>query len=186
MRPHKQRHQPGSHHSPAMTDSLCPSCERFIGPAPVCPYCDCDARRAPVLRLLKITALTLSVGGLLILWAAAALSEPRRVDLNDLSPLMNRARVRCQGWVTREAYVSQENGVTNYLSFPLGNGTNTLRVYAEGPVARALSGAGRAPAKGQHLRVDGLLRTTREAGPRLRIESPDALLNLQETGTCTR
>ncbi len=42
----------------------CPACRRYIGTAPVCPYCDADARGATAARWLWVGALCAIVLGL--------------------------------------------------------------------------------------------------------------------------
>ncbi len=49
----------------------CPACKRYIGRVSVCPFCDVDIPVPLRLRLLRISAPALAVGGLLPLWLAA-------------------------------------------------------------------------------------------------------------------
>lgn len=49
----------------------CPACKRYIGRASVCPYCDVDIPVPPRLLLIRIGALVMAFGSLLLLWLAA-------------------------------------------------------------------------------------------------------------------
>jgi len=59
-----------------MADANCPACGRYIGRAAVCPYCDVDIPLPPRLRLIRITALIIVFGGLLLLWLATTRMAP--------------------------------------------------------------------------------------------------------------
>ena len=58
---------------PTVTAGNCPACKRFIGRIAVCPYCDVDIPVPPQSRLIRLGALALATGGLLLFWLVAAI-----------------------------------------------------------------------------------------------------------------
>ena len=149
--------------------ALCPSCERFIGPTDVCPYCGADSARRPILRHLRRAALLLAVAGVGGLYLFARQSNPPVVKIGAISPAMNFAFVRVNGHVSGAAKVLREGGDVDYVAFFVGDGTGRLRVTAEGPVARALAGSGGVPADGEDVDVTGTINVSAEGPPRLRL-----------------
>lgn len=60
----------------AAASADCPACGRYIGRATVCPYCDVDIPVLLSLRVIRIGAWVLAVGGLLLTWLAATGMSP--------------------------------------------------------------------------------------------------------------
>jgi hypothetical protein len=153
----------------AQPGTLCPSCERFIGPTDVCPYCGADSARLPILRHLRRAALLLAVTGVVGLYLFARHSDPPVVKMGAISPAMNFAFVQVNGRVSGAAKVFREGGEVDHVSFSVNDGTGRLRVVAEGPVARTLSRNGGVPADGEWVDVTGTLNVSAEGAPRLRL-----------------
>lgn len=149
--------------------TLCPSCERFIGPIDVCPYCGADSARLPILRHLRRAALLLAVLGLAALYCFARHSHPPMVKMSAISPAMNFAVVRVSGQVSGAARFFREGEEVDHVEFSVGDGTNRVRVVAEGTVARALAANGGVPDAGEWVDVTGTLNVSAEAPPRLRL-----------------
>jgi hypothetical protein len=155
---------------------LCPSCERFIGPADECPYCNADSARAPALRVLRYAALALAVPGLFFLYLMARGTDVPLVRIGDVNPLMNFAYVRVAGAVERDAYVGKDGDTVDYVSFLVSDGTGKLRVAAYDDVARGLARESRLPRAGDRVESAGSLSVAADGRTRLRLRSPDALL----------
>lgn len=150
--------------------ALCPACERFIGPATRCPYCDSDANTPPVLRAMRIGALVLAGAGLALLFVMARYSRADIVRVGDITPMMNYAFVSVSGEVERKPYIGYRTGVVDYVAFTITDESGALRVVANGPVARALSEGGRLPAARDRVTVSGTLQVGGEnQQPRLRL-----------------
>lgn len=49
----------------------CPACERYIGTAGTCPYCEVDSPMSAGQRALWLAAWVLGIGGLVLLAVAA-------------------------------------------------------------------------------------------------------------------
>jgi hypothetical protein len=159
----------------ASRDALCPSCERFIGPAGVCPYCGADSARRPLLRHLRVAALALAVAGLAGLLATAVRREAPAVGIGAISPAMNFASVRVAGKVLSEPRVLREAGRVDYVSWTLDDGTGQVRVQADGAVALALAQTARIPRKGDRVEAAGTLNVSSEGLPRLRLQAAEQL-----------
>ncbi len=149
----------------------CFSCERYIGPADVCPYCGADAARAPALRALRYAALVLTVAGLAWLSVSARHREPPVVAIGRIAATMNFARIRIVGEVQRNAYVSPRRGEPDYFSFVVADDSGEVRVQAWRDVAAALAAADRVPSQGDRVEVEGRVRISARGDPRLALDS---------------
>jgi hypothetical protein len=160
--------------------AICPSCERFIGPAKTCPYCDADSAQPPVWRALRWGALLLAMAGLVFLYLMARFREVQTLKVGDVNPMMNFAVVRVAGKVARNAYVARENSEgqpsdVSYVSFTLDDGSGQLRVTAYRDVARVLDATGRVPKKGAAVDVTGSLNVAADGKHTLRLQAADQL-----------
>jgi hypothetical protein len=154
---------------PASPGSLCPSCERFIGSADLCPYCGADSARPAAFRVFRLAALFLAILGLAFLCLASARRENPRVAIGDISPFMNFARVRVAGTVEKAPYAPRRDGKLDYLAFTLDDGSGRLRVTAERRVAQELEDRGLIPAAGASAEVSGSLSVSADGDPGLRL-----------------
>ncbi len=161
-------------------NELCPDCGRYIGPASRCPYCDGIASATVVRRRMKIAALTLVVAGLLFLYMMAVNREIKLVVINDITPMMNYAPVRIAGKVVRQPYVSKNDGVVNYLSFLVDDGTGSLRVSAQGDVAGKIINADKLPHKGDSIEVSGRLSVKGDGSRKLRILMAEQVVEMND------
>jgi len=151
--------------------AVCPSCERFIGPVGMCPYCGSDSARPRSLKILQTAAVVLAGVGLLFLYVMARYREVPLVQIGDITPLMNYATVRVAGTVDRKPYVSKRKGKVDYVSFLVDDGTGALRVSADREVARMLVARDLLPQRGQRVDVTGRLSVTADGRQKLRIQS---------------
>jgi hypothetical protein len=155
--------------------AFCPSCERFIGPVDVCPYCDADSAKPPVMRILRWLALVLAPVGLGFLYLAATSKELPAVKISEITPMMNFAQVQVVGTVQNNVYIGEKNGTVDYISFPINDGSGELRVVANGAVAKSLKDKGLLPIKGDSVDVTGGLDVTADGKFKLRLGSTEKL-----------
>ena len=163
----RSKHPPAD--APDSRDAFCPSCERFIGPADVCPYCDCDSARSPWWRHLRLVALCLAVGGLVLLHAAAQRQVPERVEIRCVGPAMQYGWVRIEGTLVERPLMRQESEAAAYVAFWVDDGTGRIRVWAEGPVAAELYRDGRLNRTGSRLDITGMVGMGRDRRPRIQV-----------------
>ena len=148
-------------------DAFCPSCERFIGPVDVCPYCDCDSARNPVFRSLRYGSVLLAVTGLFFLYLMAAHSEVPVIKISEITPMMNFALVRINGVVEKDAYISKKRGRIESVSFPVGDGSGQMRVVAYAPVAEMLVKRNLVPARKSLIEATGNLNVSANGNTKL-------------------
>ena len=148
--------------------AVCPSCERFIGPAAVCPYCETDADKPPILRRLRLAAFLLAVVGLAFLYVMARQTESTMIRIGDVTPMMNFATVRIAGTVKNKPYVKRNGNESAYLTFYVADGTGDLQVSASREMAQQLVDEKRVPAKGARVEATGTLNVSGDGRVRLR------------------
>ncbi len=153
------------------SEARCISCDRYIGPAGSCPYCGSEARRPLSLRLLRLGALAVGIGGLAGLWLFAAGREAPVVAIGDIAPVMNFAPVAVEGRVPRAPTVRRSYGRAEYVGFTIDDGTGAIRATLYGRAAREAADSGRLPAAGARVRVGGTLDVSAAGDPRLRVHS---------------
>ncbi len=158
------------------TAAVCPSCNRYIGPADRCPYCHSDAPKPLMLRILRIGSVVLAVAGLLFLYLAVTHRELPVQKIGEITPLMNYAYVRIVGAVARDCYVGDDDGVVSYVSFVVKDDTGSIRVKAQGDVAFKLSETGRLPKRGMRVDVAGGLNVAPGKSPEMRLQAARQLL----------
>lgn len=173
---------PEASENPASRAAYCPSCERFIGPADTCPYCDADSAQPRAMRWLRWGAVAFGVAGVAILILTARQRETPQVDLGRIKPTMQFARVRMAGTVERNAFVGEKNGQVDYMSFTLADGTQSVRVAAYNDVAVALVRARQVPKAGERVKAEGSIVTGRDGRMRLRLDSVAGIAIETKTG----
>lgn len=159
--------------------AYCVSCERFIGPELCCPYCDEPSRRRTFLLWYRTAVLLLAILGTFWLWQGARTHSAPLIQVAEITPLMNFARVSIQGTATRRPYIARRNPV-DYISFELADQTGRMRVAVYNGAATELFTQNRIPHAGEHWRVTGSLSVEAGRIPRLRITNAEDLRKLPE------
>lgn len=148
----------------------CPSCSRFIGPAQTCPYCDAEARGGAPLGWLRLAAWLIACLGLALLYVFARTTPVPALRARDISPLMDRARVRVAGVVDGEPRAGRTRSGSEYYSFRLRDESGPIRVVSYGQTARELAAAGRLRA-GDRVEAEGALSVSADEPPEVRLRS---------------
>ena len=155
--------------------SDCPSCERFIGTAELCPYCDTDAPRPIIYQRLKLASLLLAVIGLGILYLISFLNELPLTKIGSITPMMDHALVRIAGTVKRKPYVSENGGKPDYLSILVSDGSGSIRAAAYDSKAQELLSGNQLPHQGSKVELTGTLAISAKGDIRMRIQSIEQL-----------
>ena len=155
--------------------AFCPSCERFIGPADVCPFCDCDSARKPVYRFLTRGSVLLAVAGLFFLYMMAAHSEVPAIRISDITPMMNFGLVRISGIVEKEPFIAKRKGKVESVSFHVVDGSGQVRVVAYDSVAQALVERNLAPERKSQVDIAGNLNISADGNVKLILRSADEI-----------
>jgi len=154
--------------------SLCPVCERYIGPLGRCPYCDFEGRKKSAFHRLRWISVILSVLGLGFLWISAVCSEIPLIKVRDITPMTNFARVRVRGAVKEnlKTYYSKD-GEVDYARFSVDDGSGVLTVCAYRDTAREISQI--SFEKGDMLEVTGSISARGDGRVWLIIQSLDGI-----------
>lgn len=156
---------PAAHELPKET--LCPSCGKFVGAYPRCPYCGCEHKLRMSIRFFRFFALAVSIVGLFLIWIAARGVKAPLVKVGDIGPMNSFAYVRIEGENTRtSAY--DDGGI----SFVLDDGTGTMRVQAYADMGKDLTRMGRVPGPGDRVSVEGTIQFTEDRA-RLLVNVPE-------------
>ncbi len=151
------------------SDVHCPSCGRFVGAQETCPNCGAHLGRRISLRLIQYGAVILAVLGLVALWFAARARDIPVVRIQDISSTMNWAYVKLQGTVIRPPSFDAQTG---YLRFWIFDGSGEMMVAAYRNESQALLTAGKVPAMGDEVTVEGTLKV-KEDFQSLTLNVPD-------------
>ena len=163
---------------PSSTPLQCPSCERHVGPARRCPYCNATIPVAPLMRIIRVAAILLATAGLLLLYIAAKHHEPPLILIGSITPVMNFAHVRVSGTVSKRPYKSRDG---SSISFTIADDSGDLRVYAYRNVAKALlQDNASLPAAGDRVELKGSLSISAEGTPKLYLKSAEHLTFISE------
>ncbi len=158
-------------HSADKSRPTCPSCERFIGPASVCPYCDADAAVSPVLRILRWAAVFTAVLGLLFLYLMAVNKNIPIAQIGDITQQMDFAHIRVVGTVQNMSDVQKTQSTPDYVWFTIKDPSGRLLVTASGKVAASLVDQQLLPQKGDKVEVTGAISVASEGRFLLRLRS---------------
>jgi hypothetical protein len=158
----------------AAPSGRCPACDRFIGPIETCPYCDCPSERQAGLRILRLLAVLLAVGGLALLAYASHIKDTPALQIDAIRPSMNFARIR----VTGSMAVPPRSGLARsgdpWCGFTLDDGTGRIRVTAYGRAASALADTFEKTGTetGRLFNVEGWLTVRADQAPALLVRDP--------------
>jgi len=167
---------------PQHQDAHCPACERYIGAADVCPYCDTDSSRPPVFRHLRAAVWVLATAGLAMLWVCAGRRVVPELLVADITPMMNFATVRVAGEVVGKPYTRRRGDRVVYASFSLRDTSGSVRVAAYDRVAEDLAACGPGSWKGARVAVIGRLDVAAGRRPVLRVQSAEHVTVLDSPG----
>jgi len=156
-------------------DAFCPSCERFIGPVDVCPYCDCDSARKPVFRFMMYGSVLLAVVGMFFLYLMAVHSEVPVVRISEITPMMNFGLVRISGVVEKDAFIRKKKDGVESVSFLVNDGSGQLRVVAYGKVACNLVNEHLVPQEKVSVEVTGSLNVSADGYSKLVLRKTEEL-----------
>lgn len=151
-------------------EAVCPSCERYVGMAAQCPYCEAESARGPFMPTLRRGILLIATLAVLALHASARLRTPPLVTTQTIMPSMNFASVRLRGRVERVSHDSRFSKGP-YLAFRLADADGTVRVEVDPPAVADLLRLNAMPRAGIRLEVGGTLQYKCGQRPLLRVHS---------------
>ncbi|MCD6461168.1 MAG: hypothetical protein J7L61_00285 [Thermoplasmata archaeon] len=134
----------------------CPNCGRYIGPVETCPYCGFKIPKKASYKALKYGVLIWGIVGVLLLQQIYGPIPNPEVKIADLGPENNYGRIVIEGMVTRTpTYYDSETKEYGTLYFTVDDGTGEMQVISYDTTTIQLVKAGKIPAFGDHVRVEG-------------------------------
>ncbi|MDF7799384.1 hypothetical protein P4C99_07905 [Pontiellaceae bacterium B1224] len=142
----------------------CPHCGHFVGPASRCSNCGMRLEKRMGLKLLRLSAVVVAIGGLFLLQLYAKNRELPLITIDRITPVMNFATVRVEGVLESDARKLRSGSVL----YVLDDGTGTLAVFANDVPA------GKLPKAGSRIAVAGNLNVG--AGNEVRMQARSVAL----------
>ncbi|HOW28233.1 MAG TPA: hypothetical protein PK876_07005 [Elusimicrobiota bacterium] len=158
-------------------DGLCPTCGYFAGSLLSCPRCGARVENRITVRFVKIASIVGSVVGILILWLAAHLKEPKLITIASIDERMNGAYVKVVGKIV--AYM--EDAPKNTLKLRVDDGSGQLTIHAFNKLAIFKKIHEKQPPEmGDTIEVAGTVSETQKFGIAMFLPVPERLKVLQK------
>jgi hypothetical protein len=133
-------------------DALCPSCERYIGLAGECPYCDADSYKGGLIRKMRALTLLTSAFGVAMLCMSFAFRSIPALNISEITPGMNGRTVSVSGTVDGKAAAVGQDG---RRSITINDKTGRIRIVLDDDADIGPSGKLK---QGRRLVVTGRIR----------------------------
>ncbi|MEW6069720.1 MAG: hypothetical protein AB1485_03810 [Candidatus Thermoplasmatota archaeon] len=131
----------------------CPSCERYIGPVEICPYCRAKVGKSRAYVALKYGSLVIAVLGILLLRQIAALQGVPQIAINDIKLESNYAYVEIRGVVCNPpSYFPEEYGIGS-LYFNVDDGTGIITIKSYPSTTKEILAQNKIPSFGDYVKV---------------------------------
>ncbi len=149
--------EPGDDGQSPGLENRCKSCDRYIGPTVVCPFCGHKNRRTSRITFTKNAALVIAIVGLLALHIWSMSYGTPNMNIEDLGETSNYAMVEISGVIPKApVYYPGENGAAGTIYFTVDDGTQQVSVRAyPNPVVEDMLATGKIPAFGDRVNVVG-------------------------------
>jgi DNA/RNA endonuclease YhcR with UshA esterase domain len=164
--------------APAVRDlpeeSLCPSCGHFVGAYEKCPYCGAELKKRMSLKLWRRISVIGAVGGILIMWYAAAKMEPELVQVAAIKETHSNAIVRINGIVTDRGL----DAARGMIRLRVADATGDISVVGF-QVLPKLQKLGNLPKVGDSIDITGQVQISDQYGTSLFLNIPHRLKILE-------
>jgi hypothetical protein len=124
---------------------------------------------------LRIASLVLAFAGLGLLYAASLHRAVPVVAVKDIIPSMNYAYVRVAGRIVGDMKTGRRNGVVDYVSFRVDDGTGEITVSAYDARARGIVDEGLPLKAGAEVDAAGSLGVRTSGRSVLYVEAPEQI-----------
>lgn len=159
----------------------CPACTRYIGSHQECPYCGIESPNRSRLRALQITAITLSLAGLVTLLLVGRQATAPLIAISRLIPVMNHGHVTLIGTVLTAPNISGSSADPKSFTFTLADPSGQILITATQRIAKQILAHNGPPVANQRMQVTGTLYLA--AGRPARMYLDSAPLCLQGIAT---
>ncbi len=147
----------------------CPVCQRYTGPAKMCPYCETPLPQPWLHKKLLRGTWLVAILGLCLLILAARLHPPQTLPIADITPTMQFAQLYFEGQITHKPRVSR-NHTSASTNLDDGSGQILRMVFLDEALTALLDNT-EAFQAGTHLHVSGGLRIRADEPPVLFIRN---------------
>ncbi|MFC2091462.1 hypothetical protein ACFLTD_01665 [Elusimicrobiota bacterium] len=152
--------------------SNCPICGYYVGISAVCPRCSARVDRRISIKIVRIIALAGSVIGILLLWYATYLKVPDKVNVAQISDIMNNAFVSIEGEVKRLSINEEKNS----FRLVLNDGTGEIMLNAFNKLNDFKDYFGKdMPSLKDKVKVTGVLSISQSWGASMFLSIPERL-----------
>ncbi len=133
-------------------DSLCPSCERYIGFVTECPYCDADSYKGSLIVKMRVMTLLIAVAGSILLGLSALCHSIPILTVSGIGASANGRIVRLSGQIDGRVTASEADG---NISFNIKDGTGRIKVIVDSTCAQMPALGGQKLKQGMRLSLVG-------------------------------
>ncbi len=148
----------------------CPICGYFVGLASICPRCGARVEKRLAIKVARKIAIFGSILGIVLLWYAALLKEPEKINIGDISATMNNALVEIEGRVTSININEEKNSLKLSVSDGTGDGVTINAINKLNKFKEALGE--NIPSVKDTVRVVGALNVSQSWGSSMFLSLP--------------
>ncbi len=153
-------------------EASCQICGYFVGASSVCHRCGARTKTRTSIRSAKIAAIAGSIVGIILLWTAAYLKQPRLIEIGEITPTMNNALVVVEGSVVEVSRDRERNSFRMTVSDNTGN----IRINAFDRLSQFLEHFdGELPSTGDTVRITGALNISQSWGAAMFLTIPERI-----------
>lgn len=156
------------------SETLCPSCGRFVGAYEKCPYCGAELKKRMSLLLWKKIAVFGTLLGLAIMWFAATQMKPTEIQIGEIGETYNNAQVTIQGIVI-DRKMNEDKGS---LILEIADSSGSIPARSFGALAK-FKELGNIPAVGDLISTVGTVGVDAVYGTSLNLGLPHRLVILE-------
>ena len=169
-----------SHQSKA-NETICPSCNRFVGAHDSCPYCGTGIKKRISLRFLRYTSLVIAIVGLVCLQLMAMHRDIPVKSIASITPAMNFGYITVMGKASQPMRYYKSGGKITSLNLYLEDESGDIRVAAYRNVAEELNKEGISVRKGDKVKVSGTVKV-RDNNVSILLQNPKHFKVISSTG----
>ncbi|MEW6557178.1 MAG: OB-fold nucleic acid binding domain-containing protein [Elusimicrobiota bacterium] len=158
-------------------EGLCPTCGYFAGSLLTCPRCGARVEKRISVKFVKIASIIGSILGVILLWYAAHLKQPKQIHIEDIDERMSGAYIKVVGKVV--SYV--EDTTKNSLKIKLDDGTGQINIYGFNKLAQFKKiHKDNLPELGDLVEIAGTVSESQKFGTTLFMPVPERFKVLQK------
>ncbi|MBN2408036.1 MAG: hypothetical protein JXJ19_10115 [Elusimicrobia bacterium] len=157
---------------PSGQKANCPVCGYFTGISSTCVRCGARINTKISIKAVRIISFAGAIAGLVLLWFAAYIKQPEKVNISDVTEMMNNALVVIEGEVVKIDLIEDKNT----LKMVVSDGTGNINVSAFNKLDAFRKALGEGmPSLKDRVRVTGALNVSQAWGVSMFLSVPSRL-----------